>query len=78
MLKSFIKDVKGKHIKIMIDNTTAVSVINNMGTCHSDPCKSVVCKIWNLCEENGICLTAAHIPGKSQFLCLFIYIILAQ
>ena len=38
--------LKGKHIKIMIDNTTAVSVINNMGTCDSYPCNSIVaCKI---------------------------------
>ena len=50
----------------MIDNTTAVSVINNMGTCHSDPCNSVACKIWTLCEENGIWLTAFHIPGKEN------------
>ena len=31
MLKSFLKDIIGTHIKIMIDNNTAVSVINDMG-----------------------------------------------
>ena len=41
VLKSFLKYVLGKHIKMIIDNTTAVSVINNMGTCHSDPCNSL-------------------------------------
>lgn len=66
VLKSFLKDVIGKHVKMMIDNTTAVFVINNMGTCHSDPCNSIACKIWILCEENGIWLTAAHIPGKEN------------
>jgi hypothetical protein len=66
VLKSFLKDVMGTHIKMMIDNTTAVSVINNMGTCHSDPCNSIACQIWTLCEENGIWLTAAHIPGKEN------------
>ena len=67
VLKFFIKDVEGKHIKIMIDNTTAVSFINNMGTCHSYPCNSIIgCKIWTPCEENGIWLTAAHIPGKEN------------
>ena len=50
----------------MIDSTTAISVINNMGTCHSDSCNSIACKIWTLCEENGIWLTAAHIPGKEN------------
>ena len=66
VLKSFLKDVIGTHIKIMIDNTTAVSIINNMGTCHSDPCNSIACQIWRLCEENGLWLTAAHIPGKEN------------
>ena len=28
VLKSFLKDVIGTHIKIVIDNTTAVSIIN--------------------------------------------------
>jgi hypothetical protein len=44
VLKSFLKDVLGKHIKMIIHNTTAVSVINNMGTCHSDPCNSIACQ----------------------------------
>jgi hypothetical protein len=44
LLKSFLKYVLGKHIKMIIDNTTAVSVINNMGTCHSDPCNSISCQ----------------------------------
>jgi hypothetical protein len=44
VLKSFLKDVLGKHIKMIMKNSTAVSVINNMGTCHSDPCSSIACK----------------------------------
>lgn len=65
-LKSFTKDITGKHIKILIDNTTAVSIINNMGTCHSDPCNSIASQIWALCEENNFWLTAAHIPGMEN------------
>ena len=38
-----------KHVKIMIDNTTAVFVINNMGTCHSNKCNSIGIKIWEFC-----------------------------
>ena len=40
-LNCFQSSLSGKHVKIMIDNTTAVSVINNMGTCHSDKCNSI-------------------------------------
>ena len=32
-LKCFHTSLSGKHVKLMIDNTTAVAVINNMGTC---------------------------------------------
>ena len=34
-LRYFQNSISGKHVKLMIDNITAVSVINNMGTCHS-------------------------------------------
>ena len=41
--------LSGKHVKIMIDNTTTVSVIDYMGTCHSDKCNSIAVKIWEFC-----------------------------
>ncbi len=50
----------------MIDNTTAVAVINNMGTCHSRDCHSVGRQIWQFCANNNIWLTAAHIPGQTH------------
>ncbi|CAB4032023.1 Pol poly, partial [Paramuricea clavata] len=40
-LKSFINHLRNKHVKIMIDNTTAVSVINNKGTNHSEQCNEL-------------------------------------
>lgn len=66
-LKCFQSSLSGKHVKIMIDNTTAVSVINSMGTCHSDKCNSIGIKIWEFCmSHNIVWLTAAHIPGSSN------------
>lgn len=56
---------------MMIDNTAAVSVINNMGTCHCDPCNSVAGTIWSLCKKIGIWLTAAHIPGKENVMAVY-------
>ena len=63
-LNCFISDVKNKHIKLMIDNTTAVAVINHMGTSHSDDCNSIAIKLWSLCFQHNMWLTACHIPGK--------------
>eukprot|EP00794_Sanderia_malayensis_P016482 gene16482-18121_t len=67
-LKSFFHEIGGKHVKIMIDNTTAVAVINTMGTCHSDSCNSIACEIWQFCETNVMWLTAAHIPGTENII----------
>ena len=43
----------------MLDNTTAVAVINHMGTNHN--CNI---KIWNFCYVYQILITACHIPGE--------------
>jgi len=62
-LKSFKSDLKDKHIRSMMDNTTGVSCINHMGTCHSEKCNQVTKEIWEFCIGNNIWLSAAHIPG---------------
>ena len=49
----------------MVDNTTAVAVINNMGTCHSPECHSLAVQIWEFSISHDMTwLTAAHIPGS--------------
>ena len=63
-LQSFKHHLNGKHVKLMIDNTTAVYIINNMGTSHSDHCHSVCVAIWEFCISHKIWLTAAHLPGS--------------
>ena len=40
-LQTFAKEKSDTHIRIMCDNTTAVTVVNHMGTSHSDSCNSV-------------------------------------
>jgi len=39
-LRSFSKYIIGKHIKVFSDNTSAVAIINKMGTCRSQGCDS--------------------------------------
>lgn len=62
-IKCFYNSLKNKHVKIMVDNTTAVAVINKMGTCHSRICNSIAIQIWDFCVLHDIWLTAAHTPG---------------
>ena len=65
-LQSFSDKVLAKHIKLMVDNTIAVATINQMGTCHSNLNNKLVQQIWEWCILHGICLTVAHIQGKSN------------
>lgn len=62
-LQCFVDEISNSHVKIMIDNTSAVGMINKMGSAKSDSCNKLVFKIWQFCIKNNIWLTAAHIPG---------------
>ncbi|XP_013393681.1 uncharacterized protein LOC106161315 isoform X1 [Lingula anatina] len=65
-LKSLKRDLKSKHIKVMSDNTTAVSYINNMGGTVSENCNKVACDIWIWCISHDVWLTCTHIAGKNN------------
>ena len=62
-LQVFIK-TKNEHVKIMCDNTTAISCINKMETSYSMDCHYLTVRIWDWAMKSNIQLTAAHIPGK--------------
>ena len=63
-LKCFKKSIiSGKHVKIMIDNTTAVAAINNQGTSHCDKTNDLAFDVWQFCMKHDLHLTAAYIPG---------------
>ena len=65
-LKSFTSVVQGNHVKLLVDNTTAVSTINQMGTCHSRVNNHLSQQIWLWCIDHAVWLTVAHIPGKQN------------
>lgn len=62
-LKTFCSNLTNCHIKAMIDNTTAISYINNMGG-RTIPCNRLTRNLWLWCIERNLWITAAHIPGK--------------
>ena len=63
-LQTFCSSKHDCHIRLMIDNTAAVAVINHMGTSHSDPLNRLTKEIWLWCIPRNIWLSAAHIAGK--------------
>jgi hypothetical protein len=65
-LKCFSKLVTNKHVKILCDNTCAVTYIRKMGGSHSDECNSVANRIWHWCRRQNIWLTISHVAGKDN------------
>jgi hypothetical protein len=63
-LESFRSQLSHKHVKIMVDNSAAVYMINKMGSSHTEIGNDMVVAIWEFCINNEIWLTAAHVPGS--------------
>ena len=65
-VKSFKNSISSKNVRIMLDNTAAVCIINRKGTTHNDTCNDIVVQLWEFCQVNNILLTAYHIPGTEN------------
>ena len=65
-LQTIAKNLNNTHIRIMSDNTTAVGVLNRMGTSHSKSCNKLCKTIWQWCMSRKIWLSVAHIPGHDN------------
>ena len=63
-LQSFVKDKSDLHIRLMMDNTTAVACISKMGTSHSIACNLFTQDIWRFCIQRNMSISAAYVPGK--------------
>ena len=56
------------HIRLMIDNTTAVAYINHMGGSKSLLCNNITKELWQWAESKNNWLSAAHIPGVQNII----------
>ena len=63
---SFLHKLRGKHVKILCDNTCAVTYLNNFGGSRSDICNDIAFRIWATCRDSDIWITASFIAGKSN------------
>ena len=65
VIRTFLKDKKNIHVRINVDNTTALAYLNKMGgkiTSYNNLAR----KIWLWCMERGIWLSAAYIPSAQN------------
>ena len=64
-LASLGGDLRNVHIRMMIDNTTAVAYVNGMGG-RKPLCNKITRKIWDWCLERNIWLSAAYLPSEEN------------
>ena len=67
-LKSFLTEIRDKHIRIRSDNITAITYINNKGGVKSLKCHRIAREIWEWAIDHNNHITAEHIPGVENTL----------
>ena len=60
-------DQKDVHIRLKLDNSSAIANINNRGGIKSSPLNSLARRIWEWCMHHNIFISAQHVRGKSNF-----------
>ena len=65
-LKSLCDDLTNVHVKVRVDNMTALHYITKMGGVKSSRCNKVAKKIWLWCMHKNIWLSVAFIKGKEN------------
>ena len=55
-----------KHLRVMTDNSTAISYINRQGGIRSMLCNNVTTEIWEFCIRKVVYISLAHISGKEN------------
>ena len=65
-LEAFCKKCSDIHVRLELDNTTAVTYINNMGGSKATDGNRVVRQLWLWCIEHNIWVSAVHIPGTEN------------
>ena len=65
-LKFALNDVKGKHVRLRSDNTTAVSVIKKQGDTKCEERNYWVQQLWRFMQYKNMWLSVTHIPDISK------------
>ena len=62
-LRAYSSNDWNTHIKLEIDNITAVAYINHMGRTKSTHCNVFAKEVWEWCIHRKIWITAYHLAG---------------
>ena len=66
VLQAFVLNLRDVHVRLKLDNSTAVAYINKMGGIKSPSLNSLSRTLWEWCIERNIIISAQHIPGKEN------------
>ena len=62
-IQAFLKNQSNLAVKLRLDNTTAVTYVNNQGGTRSPSLTLLTVELWNWCLQRNIPITAEHLPG---------------
>lgn len=65
-LKCFAKDLRSCELLLRVDNTTALSYINKMGSIQYPKLSNLCRKIWQWCEERDLWIFASYIKSSEN------------
>ena len=63
-LQAFASNKRGIHVRLRIDNMTAVCFINRKGGMHSKILMDLTAQIWSWSIARKILISAEHLPGR--------------
>ena len=64
-LRSLVRE-SHLHIRLMMDNTTAISYINHMGGTRSKSLAQHAVELWQWCLDRGLTVSAEHLAPRSE------------
>ena len=67
-IRTFCTECDSTHVKVHMDNTTAIAYINHMGESHSPRCNEIAQEFWEFCRLHNLWVRAAHLPGHLNVL----------
>jgi hypothetical protein len=62
-IKTFTKSRACAHLKLLMDNASAVAYINKMGGTHSQGLAKLAIDLWEWCFQKDMMVSAQHLPG---------------
>ena len=65
-LQAFVPNLRDVHVRLKLDNSTAVAYVNKMGGIKSPSLNSLSRTLWEWCIKRNIIISAQHIPGKEN------------